>query len=423
MITILNIGDELCYGKTVNTNASFMASQLFEAGYEVTRIVTIRDSKEQIAKSIDEELSHSDIIIMTGGLGPTKDDITKHVIANYFGVELIVNEEVLNTVAQFFEKRKLPLTEINRKQAEVPQGCIVLPNANGTAPGMWMEQKGKLLVALPGVPFEMKPLLTDLVIPKLKEVFPAPLVQIHQEIATSGIGESFLSDKIEEWETGLPPHFKLAYLPSFGSVLLRITAKGENREELEKEMGERIAVLQPLIADYIVSLDNSSMMEIIRELLIAAKAKLAVAESCTGGHIAHTITSLPGASEFFEGGMIAYSNTVKREILNVRELNLKKHGAVSEMVVNDMAINTLGLFDVEYSISTSGVAGPSGGTDEKPVGFCWVAVASPTRIVSKALNVGASGGREVIIKKVTHAALNMLRLELLKDVRPAKKKK
>ncbi len=417
MITLLNIGNELCYGKTVNTNASFMAEHLFAAGFDVTRIVTIRDDKRGIKSAIEEEFLQNDIILMTGGLGPTKDDITKHIIAEYFGLELIEDSTTLETVRCYFESRGLPFTEVNKMQALVPAGCTVLPNKNGTAPGLWIEKGEKLLVALPGVPFEMKPLLTDAVLPKLTARFPERKVQIHQEVLTAGIGESFLANIIEEWENNLPPHFSLAYLPSPGKVLLRLTAKGEEKEALAQEMKGQIKALKPLIIQHLVSIDNTPNIIIIKNLLNRLKAKLAVAESCTGGAIAQLITALPGASSFFEGGIVAYSNTIKREILNVREVNLKKHGAVSEMVVNDMAINSMGLFDVDYTIATSGIAGPDGGTDEKPVGMVWIAVATPTRIVSNAMQFGSSGGREVIVQKAAQTALNMLRIELMKDVK------
>ncbi len=417
MITILNIGNELCYGKTVNTNASFMASHLFDAGFEVNRIVAIRDEPEMIIKNIKEEFLYNDIIIMTGGLGPTKDDMTKEVIANYFGKKLVIHEQTLANVSQFFAQRELPLTEINKKQAEVPEECIVFHNANGTAPGLWMEKDGKILIALPGVPFEMKPLLENQVIAQLKQQFPEQPVRLHFEILTAGIGESFLSDMIEEWELALPQHITLAYLPSPGQLLLRITGRGTDEKALKQEIKQQIEQLKPIIAPYIISTDNTPIVKAIAKLLAKSKSKLAVAESCTGGYISHLITSLAGCSSFYEGGITTYSNQSKRGILNVRENNLKKHGAVSELVVNDMAMNTMNLFDVDYSIATSGIAGPGGGSDEKPVGFVWIAVGSPTRVVSQSLHLGNSGGREVIIKKAAQAALNLLRTELLKDVK------
>jgi nicotinamide-nucleotide amidase len=275
-----------------------------------------------------------------------------------------------------------------------------------------MEKNGKTLIALQGVPFEMQAILVESVIPLLKEKYKGAHGVVHKNLLTCGIGESALALKIEDWENTLPSSLTLAYLPSPGQVLLRLTARAENEELAKKELDEHLPKLLQLIQPYLVSTEGKTVVEEVSSLLKKEKRKLAVAESCTGGYISHLITSLPGSSQFFEGSIVSYSNEVKRDILNVRETNLKKHGAVSEMVVTDMAINTMSLFETDYAIATSGVAGPSGGTEEKPVGLVWIAVATPTRVVTQKFLFGKNGGREVIIKRAALSALNMLRVEL-----------
>jgi len=414
---IINIGNELLFGKTINTNAAFIAEKLAEAGVEVQKTIVIADAPDIIFKTIAECFKETDYMITTGGLGPTKDDMTKSVIAQYFEVGFEVHQPTLDAVIKMFSERGQETSEINKKQAEIPVGSIVLTNNNGTAPGLWMEKNGKTLIALQGVPFEMQSILTESVIPMLKQKYRGAHAVVHKNILTSGVGESLLAQKIEEWETALPKHVSLAYLPSPGQVLLRLTARADEekaaKEALEQQLPELLRIIQP----YLVSTEGETLIEVVSSLLKKSKKKLAVAESCTGGSISQLITSLPGSSLFFEGGVISYSNEVKRDILNVRELNLKKHGAVSEFVVTDMAINTMSLFETDYAIATSGIAGPSGGTDEKPIGLVWVAVATPTRVVSQKFLFGKNGGREVIMKRASMAALNMLRIELQKDVR------
>jgi nicotinamide-nucleotide amidase len=409
---IINIGNELLFGKTINTNASFIAEKLYATGIEVKKNIVIADEPGTISKTIADAFRETDWIISTGGLGPTKDDMTKNVIAQYFEVGLEVHQATLDTVIKMFAERGLEASEMNRKQAEIPVGAIVLPNKNGTAPGLWIEKHGKTLIALQGVPFEMQALMTESVIPLLKQKYQGIHGVVHQNILTTGIGESALAQKIEDWENALPKNITLAYLPSPGQVVLRLTARAENETAAKKMIENQLPALFNIIRPCLVSTENESIIEVIAKILIKNKKRVAVAESCTGGYISHLITSFPGSSQFFEGAMVSYSNEIKRNILNVREVNLKKHGAVSEMVVTDMAINTMSLFETDYAIATSGIAGPTGGTEDKPVGLVWIAVATPTKVITQKFLFGKSGGREVIIKRAAMAALNMLRIEL-----------
>ena len=406
---IISIGNEILFGKTINTNASFIADQLYAIGIEVQKVITIADDKDQIYNALQSAFLETDLVVMTGGLGPTKDDITKQVICDYFKVGQVMDQKTLQEIQVMFQKRGFTLNEINRLQASIPEGAIALSNKNGTAPGIWIEKDQKILVAMPGVPFEMKAIVENEMIPLLKTKIGDQHCIIHKEIITAGIGESALSEIIETWELALPKHITLAYLPAPGKLMLRLTGRSENgdKQQLNSELNSQLTQLKKIAKNYIISDQNQSLEEVIGKLLIQKKAKMAVAESCTGGYLAHLITSIPGASQYFEGGLVSYSNEVKKEILNVRELNLKKHGAVSEFVVNDMAINTMGLFDVDYTIAISGIAGPDGGTSEKPVGTVWIAVADPMRVIAEKFTFGSEGGREVVIQRAAKAALYM----------------
>jgi len=416
IMIIINIGDELLYGQVVNTNASFMSTQFTEAGFSVSDIIVVGDNKTAIAEALTTAFQKTDIVVMSGGLGPTKDDITKQQICNYFKVSLIEDSQVLQQIETQLANRGVCMNEINRLQAQIPQGALAMPNYLGTAPGLWFEYHNKLLIALPGVPFEMKALLSNEVLPRLRQKFPSHEHIIHKVVQVTGIPESILSDKLENWELRLPPTMALAYLPRPGIVRLRLTGKGSDFEQLEADMNSQIEGLTQLLRDHIFSYEDNQIEEVIAGLFQQAKTvTLACAESCTGGYLSHLITSVPGSSAYFKGSVISYANETKRNILNVRELNLKKHGAVSEYVVNDMAINTLGLFEVDYSIAISGIAGPDGGTAEKPVGTVWIAVATPTRITTREFHFG-NLGRDRVIQCAAIAALNMLRLELLKDL-------
>lgn len=411
---IINIGNELLFGKTINTNAAFIAEKLYETGIEVNKSIVIPDNPDTIISTIADSFKETNWIITTGGLGPTKDDMTKNVIAQYFAVGFEVHQPTLKTVIKMFSDRGLEASEINRKQAEIPVGAMVLPNKNGTAPGLWIERNGKTLIALQGVPFEMQAILIEHVIPLLKEKHKGVHAVVHKNILTSGIGESALAQKIEDWENTLPKHITLAYLPSPGQVLLRLTARADEELVAKQAIAEQLPALLNMINPYIVSTEGETLVEVVSKLLKKNKKKLAIAESCTGGYTSHLITLLPGSSQFLEGSIVSYSNEIKRDILNVRETNLKKHGAVSELVVTDMALNTMSLFETDYALAISGIAGPSGGTEEKPVGLVWIAVATPTKVVTQKFLFGKNGGRDVIIKRAAMAALNMLRIELLR---------
>ena len=410
---IINIGDELLIGQVTNTNASYMASRFNAMGLDVKEFRIISDNKEDIGKTIAEGFERTDVLVLSGGLGPTKDDLTKQVICDYFGTKLVEDPHSLTLITKILKERGMEVSDSNRAQALVPEHSVVLPNHNGTAQGIWIERDGKLLVALPGVPFEMKRMMEEELLPRMAERFKTGQFIIHKVVQTVDIAESTLSDLLEAWENALPVHIKLAYLPRPGIVRLRLTGCSKNRELLEKEMQDEIDKLTAIAGNYIWTYEDNQLEEAVGNLLRKSRKTVALSESCTGGKIAHLITSVAGSSDYFKGSIVAYSNDIKREILNVREQNLKKHGAVSEPVVSDMAINTMNLFDSDYCIATSGIAGPGGGTDEKPVGTVWIAVASATRLTTRLFHFGTVGGREHIIQRAAIAALNMLRIELL----------
>lgn len=414
---LINIGDELLIGQVINTNAAFIGQQLAAAGYELTDVITIGDDGETIRKTLDSAFAKTDVVLMTGGLGPTKDDITKKVICDYFHRELVIDESTLKWVTELFAARGMELTETNRQQAAVPQGCIVLPNTLGTAPGMWIEQDDKVLVSLPGVPFEMERLIKDEVMPRLHARSNQQGDILYKVLQCTNITESGLSDLLEEYESQLPSELKLAYLPKPGIIRLRLTARGDDPKALATTLDEQFEKLKQFTAEYAFTDEDIEMEEVVGRLLVKAGKKIATAESCTGGYIAHLITSVPGSSRYFEGSLVSYSNNIKRDLLNVREDNLKRRGAVSEPVVSDMALNAMGLFDVDYTIATSGIAGPDGGTPEKPVGTVWVAVATPVRLITHEFRFGSRMGRKQIIERAARAALNMLRIEIEKDLR------
>lgn len=414
---LINIGDELLIGQVINTNAAFIGQQLAAAGYELTDVITIGDDGETIRKTLDSAFAKTDVVLMTGGLGPTKDDITKKVICDYFHRELVIDESTLKWVTELFAARGMELTETNRQQAAVPQGCIVLPNTLGTAPGMWIEQDDKVLVSLPGVPFEMERLIKDEVMPRLHARCNQQGDILYKVLQCTNITESGLSDLLEEYESQLPSELKLAYLPKPGIIRLRLTARGDDPKALATTLDEQFEKLKQFTAEYAFTDEDIEMEEVVGRLLVKAGKKIATAESCTGGYIAHLITSVPGSSRYFEGSLVSYSNDIKRDLLNVREDNLKRRGAVSEQVVSDMALNAMGLFDVDYTIATSGIAGPDGGTPEKPVGTVWVAVATPVRLITHEFRFGSRMGRKQIIERAARAALNMLRIEIEKDLR------
>lgn len=414
---LINIGDELLIGQVVNTNAAFIGQQMAAAGYPMTETLTIGDDGDTIRQSIENAFTKTNVVILTGGLGPTRDDITKKVLCDIFHRDLVIDEKTLKQVTDMFAARGMELTETNRQQAAVPEGCTVLTNLLGTAPGMWIEEDGKILIALPGVPFEMEKLIRDEVLPRLLATQNERNLIRYRVLQCTGISESNLSDKLTEYEDQLPANLKLAYLPRPGVIRLRLTGEGSDEVALNKVLDEQFEKLQFVAGEYAFAADDIEIQEVIGRLLANGDKKIATAESCTGGYIAHLITSVPGSSNYFEGSLVSYSNDVKRDLLNVREDNLKRRGAVSEQVVSDMALNCMGLFDVDYTIAVSGIAGPDGGTAEKPVGTVWIAVATPIRLVTKEFHFGNRTGRKQIVERAAQAALNMLRIEIEKDIR------
>ncbi len=411
---IINIGNELLIGQVVNTNAAWMAEQLNMAGFWVERITVIPDEKEQILASLNETQGRSAIVLVTGGLGPTKDDITKEVLCRFFNTKLVFHQEAYNDVKNIFKIRGIHITDLNRRQAELPENCITIPNPNGTARGMWFTKvynsRKTDFIFMPGVPFEMKPMLTDYVIPELIKHYRQKSIY-HKTILTQGIGESFLSEIIEEWENILPQNISLAYLPQPGIVRLRLTGRGDDETNVKNQVEAEVTSLLKIIPEYIYGYDDDKLEIIVGDLLQKKSATLATAESCTGGYIAHLITSVPGSSRYYKGSIIAYANEVKENELGVSRESLEKFGAVSEEVVKEMANGIRKKLNTDYAIATSGIAGPGGGTPEKPVGTTWIAIATPEKTVAYRYLFGEE--RERNIRKTALQALNLLRKQLL----------
>lgn len=410
---IITIGDEILIGQIVDSNSAWIAEELNMIGVAVGRIVSISDNAEEIKHALDSGFDRADLLILTGGLGPTKDDITKTTLAEYFDDELILSDEIVAHVKALFARFGREMTDLNKQQALVPSKCIPLKNSLGTAPGMWFDKNGKAVVSLPGVPYEMKGLMKKEVIPRIQKKYHLPAIA-HKTVLTHGMGESWLSEQIADWEDALPNHLKLAYLPSPGRVRLRLSATGDNLELLLNEVGTQIEHLKELIPHLIYGYDEDTLEEEVGKLLIKKKATLSTAESCTGGGIAASITSVPGSSEYFLGSTVSYANQVKEEVLGVSSEMLMNHGAVSEVVVKQMAEGSRKLMHSDYAISTSGIAGPGGGTEEKPVGTVWIGLTGPNRTIAKKFLFGDVRVRN--IERTIATALNMLRKELLKDL-------
>ena len=398
-VTIINIGDELLIGQVVNTNASTMSKLLTEAGMKVRKTMVVGDVYDDIRAAVDEAMRESDAVLVTGGLGPTKDDITKKLLCEYFDSELAESQVALDNVKRIFESRGYELTPVNRAQALVPRCCEVLNNDLGTAPCMWFAREGKVLVSLPGVPFEMEWLMRNRVLPKLQEAFHTDII-ITKNILVQGIGESFLSDLIEPWELSLPKNIKLAYLPVAGLTKLRLTVHGSYDPAILKG-------LYDLAGKYIVGEDCETLDELVHKTLIGRRLTLATAESCTGGNIARLLTAQAGASAYFKGGIVAYSNEVKESILGVKHSTLEAHGAVSEATVREMAEGVRQRLGADLAIASTGIAGPDGGTPEKPVGTVWIAVADARHTEAKLLQFGANR-RQQNIDRSTNQAFAML---------------
>jgi nicotinamide-nucleotide amidase len=411
--SIITIGDELLIGQTIDTNSAWIGRELNKIGIAINRRVAVGDRREDILQCIESERKHSTLLILTGGLGPTADDITKPLLCDYFGGKMIVDQGALENVKNIFEKfHKKPMLERNLRQAEVPDVCTVIPNKRGTAPGMWFPLDKGFLVSLPGVPHEMKGMMTDWVIPQLNEKFQLIPIQ-HKTLVTAGIGESFLAERIRDFEDALPSDIKLAYLPNYGMVRLRLSlAATEPARSIVLE--ERFQELQKLVADVLVAAEDQSLQETVGALLREKKATLATAESCTGGYIAHLITSIPGSSQYYIGSVIAYDNSVKHEVLDVPESILSTEGAVSEATVTAMARGTLARLKSDYVVVTSGIMGPDGGSTEKPVGTVWVAVGNKDKILTQRFQFRFDRQRN--IELTGNAALNMLRKFIVENL-------
>ncbi|HMP98854.1 MAG TPA: competence/damage-inducible protein A [Cyclobacteriaceae bacterium] len=410
---LITIGDEILYGQTLDTNTQWMSVELGKIGVRIGRRSTIGDEEQEILQLFKEAETRADIILITGGLGPTSDDLTKPCLAKYFNCELKMHAQALEDLTAFFKSRGRELSDLNRQQAALPECCEYIPNEIGTAAGMWFHRNGKTFVSMPGVPHEMKRMMNLHIIPKLKASYAMPVIY-HQMVRTVGIPESILAEKIKSWEENLPAHIKLAYLPTLGEVKLRLTATGASLENLKSETEKLSSELMPLIGQFIYGYGEESLENVLGKILRERKLTLATAESCTGGYLAHTITSIPGSSDYFKGSIIAYSNEIKINYLDVKEETLEKYGAVSEETVAQMAAGVRLRLNTDIGIATSGVAGPDGGTEEKPVGTIWIAYADAENVICKKLQLTKE--RMVNIKFTATAALNLMRLNLVKQL-------
>ena len=407
---IITIGDEILIGQTIDTNSAWMANKLNLIGIDIVRITSISDKKSEIFKALDNAKQIADLILITGGLGPTDDDITKKSLAEYFNTKLVQNKEVLKHVEQFVIKRKAWMNERNIKQADVPESCKIIKNKIGTAPGMWFEQDRSIIISMPGVPFEMKEMMSESIIPELMKM-DSNFHIIHKIVLTQGWPESKLAEVLEDWESNFPDAISLAYLPSPGLIKLRLTAKGTNKKLLEDLVEEQVRKLEGIIPNLICGYDSDNLEEVIGKLLRKNNKTLSISESCTGGNIAHLITSIPGSSEYFLGGVVAYSNEIKENILSVSKRNIIEYGAVSKQVVEEMAKGVRKLFKTDFAIATSGIAGPTGGSEDKPVGTTWIAVSDKSKVISKKYVFGNHRGRNIQSASLT--ALNMLQKLIL----------
>jgi len=419
--TIITIGDELLIGQVIDTNSAWMAQELNKAGIPVVRRVAVGDVWEDIWDALDEEAKHADIILITGGLGPTGDDITKAILCKYFGGKLVVDPAARQNVIDIFKRLNRPMIERNLLQAEVPDVCTVIQNKRGTAPGMWFEKPAptlpgeagkKIFVSMPGVPHEMKGMMTDDVIPQLVKIFELPVI-LHRTLLTAGVGESFIADLLLDFEKALPAHIKLAYLPNYGMVRLRLSTVGFNGTEIESGINEYFEQLQDLVKEYMVTNQDEPIENVVGKLLMQQNKTMCTAESCTGGYIAHLLTSIPGSSAFYDGSVVSYSYGAKEDLLHVNHETLLSKGAVSEEVVTEMAKGALQNIKSSYVIAVSGIMGPGGGMPEKPVGTAWVAVGNSEKVHAQKLFFRFDRARNIQLTAVT--ALNLLRKFILEN--------
>lgn len=409
---IITIGDEILIGQIVDTNSAFICKELNKIGVSVYQITSVQDDKEHILKALKEAEENVDIVIMTGGLGPTKDDITKKTLCTYFNDQLIENKEVLQHVEELFSKYiSTPISDLNRKQALVPSKATVLKNRFGTAPGMWIEKRDKVFISLPGVPYEMRGLMNFEVLPRLQDKYHCPFI-LHRTLMTYGLGESAIANRLEKWEDTLPDFIKLAYLPNLGRVRLRLSAKGFDKTVIEAKMDELSTELMSFVEDIFVGFEESSSLEaIIGKLLLKKKHSLAIAESCTGGTIAKMITSVPGASQYFLGAVVSYNERIKKEVLGVSDKSIKKYSVVSAKVSEEMALGIQKLYNADFSIGVTGNAGPTKDKTDASLGVVFISIATPDKVITQEFNFGQP--REKVIQKAAVKSLEMLRNELI----------
>lgn len=410
---IITIGDEILIGQIVDTNSAWIAEQCNLNGIEIYQITSVHDDHNHIIEALQKAEEKVDLVIITGGLGPTKDDITKNTLCEYFNTKLIFHEPTFEHIKNRFEKRNIDINKLNRDQALVPENCTVLFNKTGTAPGMWFERNDTIFVSVPGVPFEMMYLVENELFPRLVNSGKTRAIY-HKTILTQGIPESMLAMKIEHWENALPANVKLAYLPSPMAVRLRLSAKGNNKPELEKLVEAEVIKLQQIIPENIYGYNQETMAEVIGRVLQQNGKTLAVAESCTGGFISHLITAVAGCSAYYKGSVTAYSNEIKEKILGVKTESIFEHGAVSEQVAKEMAIGVKTVLNTDFAVATTGIAGPDGGSEEKPVGTVWIAVAGENSVYAQKFVFGNNRERNIIRSGQT--ALQLLRNQILNEL-------
>lgn len=412
---IVTIGDEILIGQIVDTNSGFIAKKLDKIGIEVAEMLSISDDKNHILDTFANLQNKVDLVIITGGLGPTKDDITKKTFCDYFEDELVIDQEVLQHVTQLIERiYQRPISQVNKDQALVPSRSTVLKNANGTAPGMWMKKENTVFISLPGVPYEMKDILENVILPKLIQEYERPYI-LHQTVLTYGQGESLVAERIEEWENNLPTFIKLAYLPSPGRVRLRLSARGINEQLLKEALSEQIKQLTLIIGDIIVGLEEDETIEaVLGKILTQQNKTLATAESCTGGKIAQIITSVPGSSAYFKGSIVSYAKEVKINILNISPETIEKYSVVSKEVVEEMALSVQKIMKTDYVISVTGNAGPTKDDTDEEIGTIFIGLATPEKVIVEKYNFGQP--REKVIDRAVNKSFEMLQKEILKNV-------
>ncbi|MBN2862620.1 MAG: competence/damage-inducible protein A [Bacteroidales bacterium] len=408
---VITIGDELLIGQTVDTNSAWIGGELSRVGFDITRKTSIHDKRDDIMNALEESMHRKpDIVIITGGLGPTSDDITKQTLCDFFNTQLVLDHEVLEMIEDMMKRRGFPMNENNRRQAEVPESCRVLKNETGSAPGMWFKKEGINFISLPGVPYEMRHIMNLHVLPELNKQYVSQTV-IHRNIMTYGEPEARLAEILSGFEASLPPNIKLAYLPSYGIIKLRLTGIGQDRNSLEKLIEDQVSKLYEIIPLLIYGENEDSLETVVGNLLKDKGLTISTAESCTGGKIAHMLTSIPGSSLYYRGSVIAYDNRVKIDLLGVPAIILEKYGAVSEEVIKMMAKGVRELIKTDFSVATSGIAGPDGGTASKPVGTLWIAVSSAKGTIAEKYTYGSD--RLININRFSISALNLVRKQII----------